>query len=108
MVAKNKKTKSKKYTYAVGRRKKASARVRLFKGKGCSYCANTGYLGRIGIFEVFPISEQIAKLILEHASSGAIEQLAITSGMVTMKQDGYLKVLEGITTMEEVLRVAQD
>ena len=86
----------------------AYASLRLFKGKGCSYCANTGYLGRIGIFEVFPISEQIAKLILEHASSGAIEQLAITSGMVTMKQDGYLKVLEGITTMEEVLRVAQD
>lgn len=86
----------------------AYATLQLFKGKGCSYCANTGYLGRIGIFEVLSISEQIAKLILEHASSGAIEQASIASGMVTMKQDGYLKVLEGITTMEEVLRVAQD
>lgn len=86
----------------------ASASLKLFKGKGCSFCANTGYLGRIGIFEVLVISEQIAKLILEHASSGTIEQTSIASGMVTMKQDGYLKVLEGITTMEEVLRVAQD
>lgn len=82
--------------------------LKLFKGKGCSFCAKTGYLGRIGIFEVLPISEQIAKLILEHASSGSIEQAATAAGMVTMKQDGYLKVLEGITTMEEVLRVAQD
>lgn len=82
--------------------------LQLFKGKGCSFCANTGYLGRIGIFEVLIISELISKLILEHASSGAIEQAATDSGMVTMKQDGYLKVLEGMTTLEEVLRVAQD
>ncbi|MDO8576955.1 MAG: ATPase, T2SS/T4P/T4SS family [Candidatus Daviesbacteria bacterium] len=82
--------------------------LRLFKGRGCSFCANTGYLGRVGIFEVLSISEQISKLILEHAASGSIEQAAVASGMVTMKQDGYLKVLEGVTTMEEVLRVAQD
>ncbi len=82
--------------------------LKLFKGKGCSNCANTGYLGRVGIYEVLSISEPIAKLILEHASSGTIEQTAVASGMVTMKQDGYLKVLEGVTTMEEVLRVAQD
>ena len=54
------------------------------------------------------ISDPIAKLILEHGSSGAIEQAAVESGMITMKQDGYLKVLEGVTTLEEVLRVAQD
>ena len=82
--------------------------MQLFKGKGCAYCANTGYLGRTGIYEVLSISEPISKLILEHASSGVIEQAATSAGMVTMKQDGYLKVLEGITTMEEVLRVAQD
>ncbi len=82
--------------------------LKLFKGKGCSFCASTGYLGRIGIFEVLVISEQIAKLILEHASSGHIEQASVASGMVTMKQDGYMKALEGVTTMEEVLRVAQD
>ncbi len=82
--------------------------VKLYKGRGCSFCGNTGYLGRIGIFEVLVVIEQIAKLILEHASSGAIEEAAVDLGMITMKQDGYLKVLEGVTTMEEVLRVAQD
>lgn len=81
---------------------------KLFKGKGCSMCANTGYLGRIGIFEVLIVSEQMARLILERASSNNIEQLSVESGMVTLKQDGYLKVLEGVTTMEEVLRVAED
>ncbi|MBI4038603.1 Flp pilus assembly complex ATPase component TadA [Candidatus Daviesbacteria bacterium] len=81
---------------------------RLFKGKGCSFCGNTGYLGRIGIFEVLIINEVTIKLILEHASSGDIEQSAVSSGMITMKQDGYLKILEGVTTLEEVLRVAQD
>lgn len=84
------------------------AAMKLYKGKGCSFCANTGYLGRIGIFEVLSVNEEIAKLILEHASSASLEQAAVSSGMVTMKQDGYLKVLEGVTTMEEVLRVAQD
>lgn len=82
--------------------------VRLYKGQGCNFCAHTGYLGRMGIFEVLVISDTIAKLILEHASSSSIEKSAISEGMITMKQDGYLKVLEGITTMEEVLRVAQD
>ncbi|KKR15820.1 MAG: Type II secretion system protein E (GspE) [Candidatus Daviesbacteria bacterium GW2011_GWA2_39_33] len=86
----------------------APGSLKLYKGKGCSYCANTGYLGRVGIFEVLSLSESIAKLVLEHASSGKIEEAAVNQGMVTMKQDGYLKVLEGVTTMEEVLRVAQD
>lgn len=81
---------------------------RLFKGQGCNFCAKTGYLGRIGIFEVLVMTDKLIKLILEHASSGALEQAAIERGMVTIKQDGYLKVMEGITTMEEVLRVAQD
>lgn len=80
----------------------------LFKGRGCKFCGDTGYLGRIGIFEVLVITEAIGKLILEHASSGAIEEVAVAGGMFTMKQDGYLKVLEGKTTMEEILRVAQD
>ncbi|OGE64948.1 hypothetical protein A3I48_02205 [Candidatus Daviesbacteria bacterium RIFCSPLOWO2_02_FULL_36_7] len=85
-----------------------SSSFKLFKGKGCPLCGQTGYLGRIGIFEVLVILDKIAKLILEHASSGKIEEEAVSEGMITMKQDGYLKVLEGVTTMEEVLRVAQD
>ncbi|MBI2040263.1 type II/IV secretion system protein [Candidatus Microgenomates bacterium] len=82
--------------------------LRLYKGAGCNFCAHTGYLGRIGIFESMVVTDAIAKLVLERASSATLERMAISEGMITMKQDGYLKVLEGITTLEEVLRVAQD
>ena len=80
----------------------------LYKGQGDAECANSGYFGRIGIFEVLPITEKISRLILERSSSGIIEQQAKEDGMITLKQDGYLKVLEGISTIEEVLRVAQE
>lgn len=82
--------------------------LKLYRGKGCVACNDAGYLGRIGIFEVLPITEKIARLILEKPDAGSVEKGAIEEGMVTMKQDGYLKVLEGITTIEEVLRVAQE
>lgn len=81
---------------------------KFYKGTGCSECGNSGYLGRIGVFEVLSVSEKISRLILERASASEIEKQAKEEGMVTMKQDGYLKVLEGITTVEEVLRVAQE
>lgn len=80
----------------------------LFRGRGCKECNNTGYLGRIGIFEIIIVSTSIGKLILERATAEVIEQQAIEEGMITMKQDGYLKVLSGTTTIEEVLRVAQE
>lgn len=80
----------------------------LVKGKGCSQCGNTGYIGRVGIFEVLPVLEKVSRLVLEHAALSQIEKEAEDEGMITMKQDGYLKALEGITTLEEVLRVAQD
>lgn len=80
----------------------------LYKGKGCTECGDSGYVGRIGIFEVLPITEKIAKQTLEHPDADAIEHEAVAAGMITMKQDGYLKVLAGITTMDEVLRVAQE
>ena len=82
--------------------------IQLYKGGGCTECANTGYRGRIGIFEVMPVSEKLGRLILEHAPGVDIEKEAVNEGMITMKQDGYLKVVEGITTIEEVLRVAQE
>lgn len=80
----------------------------LYKGKGCSQCGNVGYLGRVGIFEVLPVSQKIMRLILERASADDIEKEAVSEGMLTLKQDGYMKVLEGVTTLEEVLRVAED
>jgi len=84
------------------------AEIKLSHGKGCDQCAKSGYLGRIGIFEALPITPKIANLVLENSDSATIEKEAILEGMVTMKQDGYLKVLQGITTVEEVLRVAQE
>lgn len=80
----------------------------LFKGKGDETCSNSGYLGRIGVFEVMPITEKIGRLILERAAAVEIQKQAVEEGMVTMKQDGYLKATEGITSIEEVLRVAQE
>jgi type IV pilus assembly protein PilB len=82
--------------------------VKLYRGKGDQDCGNSGYYGRIGIFEVLPVSEKIGKQILERSSASAIDQVAREEGMITLKQDGFLKVSEGITTVEEVLRVAQE
>lgn len=88
--------------------------VVLYRGKGkihdqpCPTCNGEKYLGRIGIFEVFPVSDLIGKLVLKRAPINDIEHQAIVEGMITMKQDGYLKALEGQTSLEEVLRVAQD
>jgi len=82
--------------------------VKLSVGKGCQACSNTGYRGRIGIFEVLPVTEKIGRLILEEAPAVDISKTALAEGMITMKQDGYLKALEGLTTLEEVLRVAEE
>jgi type II secretory ATPase GspE/PulE/Tfp pilus assembly ATPase PilB-like protein len=82
--------------------------VKLYKGKGCTECGTSGYLGRIGIFEVITMSEKLSRLVLENPDSLTIEREAISEGMVSLKQDGYLKVLQGVTTIEEVLRVAQE
>lgn len=92
----------------------ADKQIVLYRGTGkvggaaCETCAGSGYHGRLGVFEVFAVSDQISKLILSRAPMKDIETQAITEGMMTMKQDGYFKALEGITTLEEVLRVAQD
>lgn len=82
--------------------------IKLSRGKGCDQCGKSGYLGRVGIFETLPVTPKIASLVLENADSATMEKEAISEGMITMKQDGYLKVLQGITTVEEVLRVAQE
>ena len=82
--------------------------LKLYRGKGCVECSSTGYSGRIGIFEVMQVTEKIGRLVLEKRSGQELEKVAVEEGMITMKQDGYSKVIEGITTIEEVLRVAQD
>lgn len=82
--------------------------VKLFRGKGDAECGSTGYQGRIGIYEVMPITEKIGRLAIARESAETIAKQAEEEGMITMKQDGYLKAIEGITTIEEVLRVAQE
>jgi general secretion pathway protein E len=78
--------------------------VTFYHGMGCNLCANTGYRGRIGIFEFLIMSEAIRKMLRSHAGAGEIRTQAIAEGMVTMKQDGMLKVKEGITSISEVMR----
>jgi len=88
--------------------------VSLYRGKGtvgndpCTSCQGTGYLGRIGIFEVFTMTDPISRMTLSRSPMKDIEDQAIKEGMITLKQDGYLKALEGTTSIEEVLRVAED
>ncbi len=78
------------------------------KGKECKECGGSGYSGRTGIFEVLMMSDTIAKLVLERRPTSEIEGQAIKEGMISLVQDGFVKVLEGVTTVEEVLRVAQE
>lgn len=81
---------------------------KLYKGKGCQVCGNTGYYGRVGVFEVLPVTDSIGRMILERKPAVDIEKKAKEEGMITLKQDGYLKVIAGETTIEEILRVAQE
>ncbi|HUD44693.1 MAG TPA: GspE/PulE family protein [Patescibacteria group bacterium] len=82
--------------------------LKLYKGKGCNECGLTGYFGRVGIFEVLIATDEIIRLVSQKATTADTEKEAVKQGMITMKQDGYLKVLTGETTIEEVLRVAED
>jgi type IV pilus assembly protein PilB len=77
----------------------------LYRPIGCPKCHNLGYRGRIGVYEVLTINDEIEKLILDMASEGDITKAALENGMITMAQDGILKAVEGITSLEEVWRV---
>jgi type IV pilus assembly protein PilB len=80
-------------------------KVQFYKGKGCATCNFTGMKGRIAIYEVMPISEELRNAILKNASTAELRSLAQSQGMRSLRQAGLLKVLEGTTTVEEVLRV---
>ncbi|MGQ0670313.1 MAG: GspE/PulE family protein [Actinomycetota bacterium] len=79
----------------------------LFRPAGCSACSNTGYRGRIGLFEVMPMTEELERLTVERASSDAIQQVAIEQGMQTLRDDGLEKARLGMTSIEEVARVVK-
>jgi type IV pilus assembly protein PilB len=79
--------------------------MEVFKGSGCATCGGTGYKGRIALYEVMPFSETIKELVLNGASSSEIKRAAVREGMKTLRMSGVTKVGEGVTTIEEILRV---
>jgi type IV pilus assembly protein PilB len=80
----------------------------FYKGKGCKQCDNSGYKGRMGIYEVLEIDAEIGEMILKKASSDEINEKAKNKGMITISQDGFIKAKQGITTLEEVIRVTKE
>lgn len=75
---------------------------------GCEACSGTGYIGRIGIYELLRISPAVSKLIVEHTDAGSIRSFALTQGLSLLKQDGWQKARDGVTTIEEILRVTRE
>ncbi len=79
--------------------------IKCYKGKGCNKCNDTGYKGRIALYEVMPVRDEVKELILEGASANEIKNTAVRLGMRTLRMSGIGKIKEGVTTIEEVLRV---
>ena len=82
-------------------------RAELFRGMGCAACRQSGYKGRIGIFELLPMTEAVKNLVVSKAPAHAIHEAAIKDGMRTLREDGVAKALAGVTSIEEVVRVTQ-
>ncbi len=82
--------------------------VRIYKGKGCTVCHNSGYLGRLGIFEVLVVDDEVREAIVAKKDATEIKKIAVKNGMRTMIESGFEKIKEGTTTIEEVLRVTKD
>jgi type IV pilus assembly protein PilB len=79
----------------------------LFRHQGCPACSNTGFRGRIGLYEVMQMSEEIERLTVERTSADAIRVVAVQQGMITLRDDGLQKALLGITSLDEVARVVK-
>ncbi|MEI6627285.1 MAG: ATPase, T2SS/T4P/T4SS family, partial [bacterium] len=82
--------------------------ILFFRGKGCQICNNTGYKGRVGLYELLEVNTEMSELILQKASREQLESTAIKNGMTTIMQDGFIKAKFGDTTIEEVLRVTRE
>jgi general secretion pathway protein E len=77
----------------------------LYRGRGCDHCLQTGFKGRSGIFEFLLVDDTMRGLMIQTSDAATIRRAAIQSGMRTLREDGVRKILKGITTVEEVLRV---
>ena len=82
--------------------------LEIYEAQGCKQCKNTGYSGRVALYEILEMTNQLAEIILKEPTESKIQEEAHRQGMITMKQDGILKVLTGLTSMEEVLSAAED
>ncbi len=91
--------------HRLGLKPEQGEEILFYRGKGCDRCKGSGYKGRYGIFELMPMSEAIRELVLKGVSADQLRQQAIAEGMKTLADDGILKVLEGATTIDELLRV---
>jgi type IV pilus assembly protein PilB len=89
----------------LGFKEEELSRLKIHRGRGCDECANTGYSGRLALYEVLPMSDELRSLVMSHASTDEIRKQAIAGGMTTLRENGLRKVREGSTTIEEVLRV---
>jgi type IV pilus assembly protein PilB len=90
--------------YVVGLDKKRLKGSKLTKPKGCRECRNTGYRGRTAIFEIIPMSREIRKLIFNNANEDEIREKSLEQGMVSLRESGLRKVLDGTTSVQEILR----
>jgi type II secretory ATPase GspE/PulE/Tfp pilus assembly ATPase PilB-like protein len=82
--------------------------LEFFKGQGCDKCNHSGYKGRMGIHEILEVTPSIGDMIMQHKSAQEIEGQAEKDGMVLMWEDGFIKAIKGITTVEEILRVSKE
>jgi len=80
----------------------------IFEPRGCRKCSQTGFSGRIGVFEILEMTEQLSEIVLKAPTMENLQSEAKRQGMITMFQDGILKVVNGLTTLEEVIRVAEE
>jgi type II secretory ATPase GspE/PulE/Tfp pilus assembly ATPase PilB-like protein len=80
----------------------------VYEAVGCDECRGNGYKGRTGIFEILPVTDEVRPLIIAHASASDIKQAALETGMKTLREDGWDKVLAGVTTIDEILRVTEE
>jgi type IV pilus assembly protein PilB len=79
--------------------------IKVYKGKGCAVCNGSGYKGRIALYEVMPLKEELKEMILEGASADELKKTAVRLGMKTLRTSGLVKIKNGVTTIDEVLRI---
>lgn len=82
--------------------------LEFYHGQGCDKCSNTGYKGRIGVHEILEVTDEIAEMIVKHSTTQEIQEKAEETGMVVMWEDGFIKAVQGVTTIDEILRVTKE